>query len=208
MIKYPVHLVGFLLLAAFALTACGRTVAPAQVPTSPPPEAAVAPVPGTPPRALSEPTTAPGAFDFLKPADDQPGVTASSLAGDKGTLAVIVDNEWVFIKNGGKVNLEQGLSVELFLDPYPPTKLRAWLDLYLTRDGEPVTDAEAGITYDMLGMFHGPFDFAAENLGGGHYLFTIDYIMFGAWEHQMVVYMPEDYYELLVGVIAFPTALP
>ena len=57
-------------------------------------------------------------------------------------------------------------------------------------------------------MLHGPFDFVADNLGDGHYLITIDYIMFGAWDHTLVVYVPEKNYELSVGIIVFPTVIP
>ncbi|MDP2660022.1 MAG: FixH family protein [Dehalococcoidia bacterium] len=120
---------------------------------------------------------------------------------------MIQNRDWVFVKNGGTVSLGNGLSLELFLSPYPPTKLRAVLDLYVTRDGKPVTDASGEITYDMKGMSHGPFVSVAANRGDGHYLFSLDYGMFSAWEHNLVLDLGKDRYELGAGMMVFPGPL-
>ena len=82
-----------------------------------------------------------------------PEVLPSSKTNGTNQLAVIFDKEWIYINNGGKIDLGDGLLMELFVDPYPPTRLRAFLDVYLTRDDVPVTEAEVEIGYDMLGMF-------------------------------------------------------
>lgn len=100
--------------------------------------------------------------------------------------------------------MPNGLSAELFLDPYPPTQFTALLDVNLTRRGQPVSNASVSAAYDMKGMAHGPFNSQAKNLGNSHYLFTMDYIEFGSWEHKLVIYLPEDHYEMAVGVVVSP----
>lgn len=172
------------------------TVSPAAVPTQARPSPTTMTVPAS--SAAGSPPAPQGA------GDDQPGVPASSLAAGEKSLAVIQNWDWKFIKNGGRVNLPNGLSAELFLDPYPSTRLTAMLDVYLTRRGQPVSNASVSAAYDMKGMAHGPFNSQAKNLGNGHYLFNMDYIEFGSWEHKLVIYLPEDHYELAVGVVVSP----
>jgi hypothetical protein len=164
----------------------------------------------TPSRPSPAATTVPASTAAGSPSasreagDGQPGIPPSSLAAGEKSLAVIQNGDWKFIKNGGRVNLPNGLSAELSLDPYPPTQLTAMLDLYLTRRGQQVSNASVSAAYDMKGMAHGPFNSQAKNLGNGHYLFTMDYIEFGSWEHKLVIYLPEDHYELAVGVLVSP----
>ncbi|MDP2662128.1 MAG: FixH family protein [Dehalococcoidia bacterium] len=191
--------IGFLTFAVLAIAGCDR--------------AASASPPGAQRQATTSPRPAVTSAGSPSPshasaAGAQPGVPASSLAaaGEK-RLAVIQDGDWIFVKNGATVRLENGLSVELFLSPYPPTKLRAVLDLYVARGGEPVTDAIAEITYDMKGMSHGPFVSVADNRGDGHYLVSLDYGMFSAWEHKLVLDLGKDRYELGAGMMVFPGPL-
>lgn len=184
--------------------ATGATSIPAPEPTATPaPPPTKAPLK---PTATAFPVATPAVpASSQGPAVDQPGVPTSSLAaaGEK-RLAVIQGREWVFVKNGATVSLGNGLSLELFLSPYPPTQLREVLDIYLTRSGEQVTDASASVTYDMLGMVHGPFVSTAKNLGNGHYTLGLDYIEFAAWDHKLVLYLGKGSYELSFGTVVFP----
>lgn len=136
----------------------------------------------------------------------QPGVPASSIAGKDHRLEVVHNDQRIALRNGGKINLGDGLSMEVFVDPYPPTRLKAWVDLYLTHepDGQPVTDAEISMEYDMMFMYHGPFKATADNLGDGHYLFTLNYIMYGAWDQGVEIRLPDEHYETVLIVIAYP----
>ncbi|MFQ5854341.1 MAG: hypothetical protein ACE5LU_01675 [Anaerolineae bacterium] len=136
----------------------------------------------------------------------QPGVPASSIAGKDHRLEVIFKGERIALRNGGRVNFGDGLSMEVFVDPYPPTRLKAWLDLYLTQEpgGQPVTDAEIIMEYDMAFMYHGPFKAIGDNLGDGHYLFELDYIMFGAWDQGVEIRLPDKRYETVLIIIAYP----
>lgn len=185
-------------------TATANHVTPDAPRATPPPPPTEAP-PKPTARALPVATPAVPASS-QGPGGDQAGVPASSsaAAGEK-SLAIIQNRDWTFIRNGGSVNLGNRLSVDLFLTPYPPAQLTAVLDLYITRGGQTVTDASVGVTYDMLGMVHGPFVSTAKNLGNGHYALTIDYIEFAAWEHKLAIYLPEDHYGLEIGIVVSPT---
>ena len=91
-----------------------------------------------------------------------------------------------------------------FRRPVPPATLRTWMDFYLTQNGEAITDASMGIEYDMLAMVHGPFWGEAENIGGGHYLFTLDYIMFGPWDQTVTIRIGQQRIRLPVVLVAYP----
>ena len=169
------------------------------------------PVADAPPLPLAAEAPAVEA-DPLVPADSsspdasaRPGVPASSIAEDS-RLEVILDGERIPLRNGGRINLEGDLAVEPFLDPYPPTIQRLWLDLYVTRgpEGSPVSDAEATIQYDMRFMYHGFTKAEAKNLGDGHYLFTLDYGMYGPWDQLLTLRIGEERHELALLIIASP----
>lgn len=131
-------------------------------------------------------------------------VPESSVAPGRMRMVTIVDDQDVHLRNGAQVLLSDDLTVELFLDPYPPSTLRAWLDVYLTDAAGPVPDAEIRIDYDMLAMEHGPFSSESENLGGGHYLFTLDYIMYGAWDQMVRVKVNGRSFRVPLLLVAFP----
>lgn len=137
-------------------------------------------------------------------AADEAYVPESSIDAVEKRLNLTINGETIYIKNGGQVVLGDGLVAEIFVDPYPPSTLRSWLDIYLTQDGEPVTDASIGIEYDMLAMLHGPFWGEAEKLGGGHYLFILDYIMFGAWDQAVTIRMGLERIRFPVVLVAYP----
>lgn len=134
-------------------------------------------------------TAAPTLGDGAGIEHEGPWVPAESVDSEVRRLAVAFDNRRVNIKNGGTVNLGDGLAIEIFADPYPPATLTVWLDLLLTQAGRPVPDASMGIAFDMLAMVHGPFWGEAENIGGGHYLFKLNYLMFGPWEQVITIRM-------------------
>lgn len=128
---------------------------------------------------------------------------ASKDAIDK-RLAVVLDGQTTYIKNGGRVVLGDGLAAEIYLDPYPPSTLRSTMDVYLTRDGAALADGGVEIAYEMLAMAHGPFSAEAKKIGGGHYLVSLDYIMFGPWEQVLTVRIGLQRTHLPVLVVAYP----
>jgi len=138
----------------------------------------------------------------VTPSATDPWVPAESRA-DKSSRINVLDDQ-IFIRNGGEVRLGEDTAIEVFVDPYPPSTLTSWLDIYLTRDGEPVADASMGIEYDMLAMAHGPFWDEADNIGGGHYLFSLQYIMYGAWDQMITVRIGLERHRFPVVLVAYP----
>lgn len=133
-----------------------------------------------------------------------PSVPAGSRDTVDKRLAVMLNGQTIYIKNGGQVVLGYGLAVEIYVDPYPPSALRSTMDFYLTRDGQGLADSGIGIDYEMLAMAHGPFSAEAKKIGGGHYLVTLDYIMFGAWEQNVTIRVGLQRIRFPVVVVAYP----
>ena len=131
-------------------------------------------------------------------------VPESSVAPGRMRMVTIVDDQDVHLRNGAQVLLSDALTVELFVDPFPPSTLSVWLDVYLTDAAGPVLDAEMSIDYDMLAMEHGPFSSEAENLGGGHYLFSLDYIMYGAWDQTVRIRVNDRSFRVPLLLVAYP----
>jgi len=135
---------------------------------------------------------------------DAPFVPEDSVDTEVKRLNVTVNGKIVYIKNGGQVVLGDGRVIEIYLDPYPPTTLRTYMDIYLEENGEPLDDASIGMEFDMLSMVHGPFFGEAEKVGDGHYLLTLDYIMFGAWDQTVTIRIGLDRIRVPVVVVAYP----
>lgn len=160
------------------------------------------------PAATTAPT--PAAASVTQDAAETPEPTlgahvpAESIDTEDKRLNVTVGGKTTYIRNGGRVELGDGLAVEVYLDPYPPTTLHAVLDLYLTRDGEPVDDASIDVEFDMLSMAHGPFVATAKKIGGGHHLTTLDYIMFGAWDQFVTVRRDLERIRFPLVIVAYP----
>ena len=186
-----------LVAAAIIATACGGAAsAPPDSSSSITPTAVnsgdqnSSPTPGAP---------TPGATD-----DVTPYVPEDSVDTEDKRLNVTVNGQIVYLKNGGQVVLGDGREIEIYLDPFPPTTLRTFMDIYLTENGEPLDDAGIGMEYDMLAMVHGPFFGEADKIGGGHYLLTLDYIMFGAWDQTVTIRIGLDRIRIPVVVVAYP----
>lgn len=118
-------------------------------------------------------------------ASDEVGVDNSSTDTTSETtsrIKVLLDDEVIAIPNGGLIPWSENIQLEVFIAPYPPTGFDVDVDFYLTTlDGEPITDAEIEIDYDMMFMAHGPFFNTPNNLNNGHYISSYDFFMFGPW---------------------------
>ncbi len=177
--------------AGLIVTACGSSAS----------EAATArPSVQAPGPARTDSGTKPGALPSAAP----PYVPADSTEAIDKRLAVVLDGTTRYIKNGGGVVLGDGLTAEIYIDPYPPSTLRSTMDVYLTRDGVAVVDAGVEIAYEMLAMAHGPFSAEAKKIGGGHYLIPLDYIMFGPWEQVVTFRIGLQRIHIPVLVVAYP----
>ena len=177
------------LASLLSAAACGGSPGIKTTDTPPPADESAAPHVGGSPIASSS-------AQLHVPADSTDSV-------DK-RLGVTIDGQTTYLKNGGQVVLGGGLAVELYLDPYPPAVLRSTMDVYVTRDGDPLTDGGVEIEYDMLAMAHGPFSAEAKKIGAGHYLVPLDYIMFGPWEQIVTLRIGLQRIRLPVVVVAYP----
>lgn len=133
-------------------------------------------------------------------------IPAGSRGSRRSRLSVIAGRREVALRNGGRVDLADGLSVELFVDPYPPSRGELWLDLHLTRtaSGRPITSAQATMTYDMRIMRHGVNNAVVRNRGDGHYVATAHYPMFGEWGHRVRIRVGRTVHELYLAVGVVP----
>jgi hypothetical protein len=133
-----------------------------------------------------------------------PWVPEDSIDTIDRRLNVTVGGQTVYIRNGGRVEFGDGLAVEVYIDPYPPTTLRSTLDVFVTQDGEPAEDVSVEVEFDMLAMLHGPFTATARDIGGGHHLATLSYIMFGPWDQLVTIRRDLERIRFPVVIVAYP----
>ncbi len=120
---------------------------------------------------------------FLQPAAGQGGGQVR-IRYDTGSGPVSIQNHAV-------IPLADGLRAEIALDPYPPNTFDVSVDLFLTTaDGEPVTESEVNVTWDMAVMWHGPFETRLNENRDGHYSATFDMFMFGPWQLDARLVIP------------------
>lgn len=155
----------------------------------------------------------PGTTSSARSAQASPGavsrtvrVAPSSVGSRDSRLEIVVGSKHVHFRNGGRVELADGLAAELFLDPYPPTSRKLWLDLRLTRalKGTPVARARATMESDMELMPHGRSKATARNAGGGHYVYALDDFMYGAWLHTLRIAVGKRTHEVRLIVVTAP----
>ncbi|MEE8330329.1 MAG: hypothetical protein V3R84_01000 [Acidimicrobiia bacterium] len=130
--------------------------------------------------------------DFLQPgASATAGLDRLRYEGPNGTTS---------LANGGVVALTDDLNMQVSLSPYPPTTFDIDIDLFLTNAaGQPIVDASISADWDMILMWHGPFETDFQSLGDGHYAASFDLFMVGPWEVATQVTSP---------VLDQPVALP
>ncbi len=115
-------------------------------------------------------------LDFLQPVGGDAG-------GGPARLRYATPQGSVAISNGGSVPLTDDLQLEVAVRPYPPTSFDIEVDLRLTTtDGVPVDDADIRASWDMVFMYHGPFETRFDPIGDGYYTASFDFFMFGPWE--------------------------
>jgi hypothetical protein len=136
------------------------------------------------------------------------GACAPAPAQSTQALGVFVDgfdHQGQPLRNGGAVRLDSNLSAEVFVDPYPATGPSSWLDLYLDRSGQPVTDAAVAADNEMTYMSHGASHQDGRTSGDGHYLFALAYPMVGLWRHRITIQIAEQQYVLPLLITVYPS---
>jgi hypothetical protein len=139
-------------------------------------------------------------LDFLQP-------VGGDAAGGPARLKYQSGDDAGSISNGGIVPVGDGLQMAVTVSPYPPTSFDVVVDLQLTTpDGSPVDDAAIRATWDMIFMYHGPFETEFEAVGDGHYTAPFDFFMFGPWELLTEVDAPSHQPpgELAISIYVWP----
>lgn len=132
--------------------------------------------------------------------------TDTSITQPTSRIKVLFEGSPMEVANGSAVPLssESSIVAEIFVSPYPPTGFEADVDLYLTTaDGEPITDAEITIDYDMMFMVHGPFFVSPKNMGNGHYLSSYDFFMYGPWTLETYIEAPDQEASIYVPIAIY-----
>lgn len=113
--------------------------------------------------------------------------------------------EAVEMINGGRVPLGEDKIVEVFISPYPPdwqTDLHLFL---LDRETfQPLEDVDVDLTYEMVYMDHGIDAAVGTKMGNGHYVLPLAFLMYGDWQVDTTVLLPEGKKHLRFIVKFYP----
>lgn len=201
---YGALLVGLLLvptLIGFAVADAGTTRPPDPATTTRPPTGSSGAT------AAAAPQTA-----IQAPAGDAPSSAEDALSRQDGDVAGIPRLRYISpetgevrIDNGDSVPLGGGLELAVSIAPFPPSDFHVDVGMELTRDGRPVTDASIDTIWDMIFMNHGPFETEILHFGDGAYRASYDFFMFGPWQLDTTVRVPEsDPIDFAVSVYVWP----
>lgn len=95
------------------------------------------------------------------------------------------------LDNGSTIALSDDIDVTITVSPYPPSDFDVSVELLLTdANGAPINGAALHSDWDMIFMFHGPFESDFTALGDGRYAADFDLFMFGPWEFATSVATP------------------
>lgn len=120
-------------------------------------------------------------------------------------LGFVDGKQAVAMENGGRVPLGEGRIAEVFLSPYPPdwqTDLHLFLLDNVTF--EPIEDLDVQLDYEMVYMDHGTSSSLGSKLAEGHYLVPLDFLMYGDWNVEVRLDLPEGRKRLEFVVKFFP----
>jgi hypothetical protein len=108
------------------------------------------------------------------------------------------------LRNGEVVSLADGLDVKVFVDPYPLSGTSAWFDLSLSKEGQPIGDAEISMEGQMVYMNHGTYRVKGKSAANGHYVLAVSYAMAGTWRQRFTIRVADQQYELPLVVTVYP----
>lgn len=111
------------------------------------------------------------------------GPTPVNSAGSEGkagavaSLYALVDGQPIQVRNGGVITAAD-IEVSVLLNPYPP-RTQTDVEFTVSRDGQPIDDANVSLSFDMETMDHGPFRLLAIPVGSGAYIAPLTFNMDG-----------------------------
>ena len=118
-------------------------------------------------------------------------------------LGFVEGEQMLKIDNGSRVPVGEDKLVEVFLSPNPPD-WRTDLHLFLLdkETFEPIEDLDVLLDYDMIFMNHGTLSSLGSKVADGHYLIPLDFLMYGDWNVEVRLDLPEGM-ERLKFVVKF-----
>ncbi len=157
---------------------------------------------------VTTPATAPGSNSLTSTGDAQTRARSTGVAAatsDQQTMFLIEGGILTPIRNGSRLVLSKGLEAEVFINPFPPA-LSNELELYLRRagTGEPVNDAQVKLVFQMQYMEHGVWEDGAVDIGEGHYLAPLNFLMSGDWRVDISVRLPESVVSMTLVLAVYP----
>jgi len=111
----------------------------------------------------------------------------------------------VRLNNGDVISLGYDVQMTIQLSPFPPDTFKEELEVTLTRNGEPITDAAIDTVWDMIVMGHGPFETRIPHISDGVYATSYDFFMFGPWQLDTEIQIPgTDPIEFSISIYVWP----
>ena len=112
----------------------------------------------------------------------------------------------VRIDNGDAIPLGDDVLMTVNVSPFPTNTFKVDVELIITRDGVPVTDAVIDTVWDMIVMGHGPFLSTVPHASNGTYAVSYDFFMFGPWQIDTDLTIPGiDPIDFSISIYVWPT---
>lgn len=111
----------------------------------------------------------------------------------------------VRLNSGDVIPLGNDVVLTIEMTPFPPTTFDIELDLSLSQNGVPITDAVIDTQWDMIVMGHGPFETRIPHVTDGLYSTSYDFFMFGPWQLDTEIQISgADPLEFAISVYVWP----
>lgn len=120
-------------------------------------------------------------------------------------LGYIRNREAIALDNGGRVPLGEDKVAEVFLSPYPP-QWQTDLHLFLMNKEtfDPITEVDVDLEYEMVYMDHGIDALKGTKIADGHYILPLSFLMYGDWNVDTRILLPEGKMHLEFIVKFYP----
>jgi hypothetical protein len=191
-------------------TILGFTVASAGV--SQPPDPNTAAPTASASSGTSEVSSDPQLVVTQVPVGDAPSTASEALTRQDDAVAgiprlryITPETGEVRLNNGDTIPLGDDIRMTLNVSPFPPDAFDVDVEIELTRDGQPITDASINTVWDMIVMGHGPFVSPIPHQNGGTYTVHYDMFMFGPWQLDTTLSIPGlDPIEFALSLYVWP----
>jgi len=146
------------------------------------------------------------------PVGDAPSTAEEALTRRENAVAgipriryITPETGEVRLNNGDVIPLGDDVQMTIQVSPFPPNTFKEEIEVTLTRNGEPITDAAIDTVWDMIVMGHGPFETRIPHVSDGTYATSYDFFMFGPWQLDTELQIPGiDPIEFSISIYVWP----